>query len=125
MFQGSSAIISIPYIPKQLLVPGSISKSLAHVSSEVRVQGAVHRWIAREVPKIPLGHLWREVKKKRDGTKMKDYYASWDKYDAEAEVEKLKEPTKPRAPNPERSATGRRGVQIRDIHAKNQQSSNI
>merc|ERR1719174_220523 len=42
---------------------------------------------------------------KRDGNKIKDYYAQWDKYDAEKETEKLEEKPKPRTPNPERFET--------------------
>merc|ERR1719473_1364457 len=42
---------------------------------------------------------------KRDGNKIKDYYAQWDKYNAEAETEKLEEKPKARTPNPERFDT--------------------
>merc|ERR1719487_579168 len=42
---------------------------------------------------------------KRDGNKIKDYYAQWDKYDAEKEAEKLEEKPKKRTPNPERFET--------------------
>merc|ERR1719421_1257374 len=42
---------------------------------------------------------------KRDGSKIKDYYSQWDKYDADGEAEKLDEKPKPRTPNPERFET--------------------
>merc|ERR1719453_2017580 len=43
-----------------------------------------------------------EETKKRDKTNMKEYYKSWDRYDTEAECEKLNDPVKKRTPNPER-----------------------
>merc|ERR1719421_433284 len=42
---------------------------------------------------------------KRDGSKIKDYYSQWDKYDADGEAEKLDDKPKPRTTNPERFET--------------------
>jgi len=53
---------------------------------------------------------------KRDGKKIKEYYADWDRYDVEKEEEKLEDPSKPRTPNPERFETrsnARPNAQIR------------